>query len=439
MSQNSIINIRLSEDRLYAYMRIDFKAAGEHPPGIAQLETQLEAADVTYGIDHDALKKALEERTKEEFPAARGLKPVKSTPSYLRVKKKLYESRPPIEKGGHIDFRMVSPFIMVKKGEPLAKSIGETKGVEGRTVTNEAVPPEKKDVENLTAGENTVEKDGVYYAVKAGRFELDGKVFRVNEILEIPGNVDYSTGHISFSGDVIIRGQIRDGFRVAAGGSIHCMETVDASEVFTRKDLIIEGGIIGRNKGVVRVKGKVETRFIEHCQVEALGGIAVKSSIVDSEIATLGELILLNNGKLIGGTVFAEKGLTTETLGSPSNGNIKVSLGISFVEARHLQGQQKVLKDILKKKEKIKAIADQKKKEALEGKVEKAIEAIQIAISEQIAKQFTFYDAVLNVTGTLYPGAQISICDKTEIITEKKEHVQVFYNTNKQIIDYRSL
>ena len=439
MNQKSIISIRLSDDRLTAFMSIDFTAAGDNPPDYTLLISQLEAFDVTYGIDHEGIKRALEQRSAEEFIAARGKKAVKSTPSYIKIKKVLYESRPPVEKEGHIDFRMVSPFVMVKKGEALARRMEEMKGEEGRTVTGEIVEPEKKDIEILTPGENTVEKDGVYYAIKAGRFELDNRMFQINEVLEISGNVDYSTGHISFPGDVIIHGQIKDGFRVAAGGSIHCRETVDASEVFTRKDLIIEGGIIGRNKGVVRVKGKVETKFIEHCQVEALGGIAVKSSIVDSDIATLGELVLLQNGRLIGGTVYAEQGLTTHTLGSPSNGNIKVNLGISFVEARHLMGQQKILQDILKKKKKIKSIASQEKREELEEKVEKAIEAIQLSISEQIARQYTTFDAVLNVTGTLFPGAVITICDRTEIVTEKKEHVQVYYNEGTQKIDYRPL
>ncbi|MDC7222354.1 MAG: FapA family protein [Spirochaetales bacterium] len=437
MNHESVINIRISDDGLTAYMQVDFH---KNPiPSLADLEAALESEEIKFGIDFEKLKLILEERPEGEAAVARGLKPVKSSPAYLKVKKNLYESRPPIEKQGHIDFKMVSPFIMVKKGEPLAKRIESRKGQEGRSVKDEPLPPEKKDIEQLQAGENTVEKDGVIYAVKAGRFELDKKVFRINEVLEIPGNVDYSTGHISFPGDVIIRGQIRDGFRVAAGGSIHCKETVDASEVFTRKDLIIEGGIIGRNTGIVRVKGKVETKFIEHCQVEALEGIAVKSSIVDSEISTLGELVLLKNGKLIGGTIFAEKGLTTHTLGSPSNGNIKVNLGISFVEARHLAGQQKILHDIRQKKEKIKAIANQAKRAELEEKVQKAIEAVQISISEQIVKQFTSFEAELVVTGAIYPGAQITICDRTEIVTEKLERVVVYYDEAKQGIGFRNL
>jgi uncharacterized protein len=439
MSNEPLINIRISEDELEAFIQIDFKRAGEKGISLADLESVLESHDITFGINYEVLNKLLVDKKSFEVSVARGKKPRKSSPAYLKVKKNLYESRPPVEKQGQIDYKMVSPFIMVKKGECLAKRIPEFKGEEGLSVKNEPLTPGSKDIEQLQAGENTVEKDETIYAVKSGRFELDNRIFQINEVLEIAGNVDYSTGHISFPGDVIIRGQIKDGFRVAAGGSIHCKETLDASEVFSRKDLIIEGGIIGRNTGVIRVKGKIETKFIEHCQVEALGGIAVKSSIIDSEIATLGELNLLKNGKLIGGTVYSEKGLTTHALGSPSNGHIKVYLGISFVEARHLAGQQKILQDIQKKKEKIKAIVNQSKREELSAKVEKAIEAVQISIAEQITKQYTSFDATLTVTGTIYPGAQITICDQTEIVMEQKDRVVVYYDEGKQKIAFRSL
>ncbi|MDC7220445.1 MAG: FapA family protein [Spirochaetales bacterium] len=439
MNQESLVNIFISEDGLQALMQVDFKKCGDNPPSLDALESALSAQGISFGVNFELLKKILEEKIDKEVCVAQGKKPQKSSPPYLKVKKNLYNSRPPIEEHGYIDYKMVSPFIMVKKGECLAKRIPASKGEEGRSVTNEVLPPAKKDIEQLEAGENTVEKDGMVYAVTSGRFELDRKEFHVNELLEIPGNVDYSTGHISFPGDVIIRGEIRDGFRVAAGGSIHCKETVDASEVFTRKDLIIEGGIIGRNKSIVRVQGKVETKFIEHCQVEALGGIAVKSSVIDSDIVTLGELVLLKNGKLIGGSVYAEKGLTTHTVGSPSNGNIKINLGISFVEARHLAGQQKILKDIQLKRDKIKAISNVEKRKELEAKVEAAVVGIRNGIAEQITKQFVDFGATLTVTGTLYPGAQITICDRNLIITEEQEKVVVFYDEEKQEIAIRGI
>jgi uncharacterized protein (DUF342 family) len=436
---NQVVKIRVSQDGMEAFMLINLPAKDSPKPTIADLETALETENIKIGIDREALEKILSLKPGKELCIARGIRPKKSTPSYIKVKKRLYESRPPIEVHGQIDFRMVSPFIMVKKGEPLAKRIEASEGEKGYTVTNEIISPEKKDIEQLVAGENTVEKEGVIYAVKSGRFEIDNKIFSINDVLDIPGDVDYSTGHISFPGDVIIHGQIKDGFRVAAGGSIHCKETLDASEVFSKKDLIIEGGIIGRNKGLIRVQGKIETKFIEHCHVESLGGISVKSSIIGSEISTLGELVLLKNGRLVGGTVYAEEGIISHSVGSSSNGNIQIFLGISFVEARHLQSQQKLLNDISQKKDQVKTLANEKKREELLVRVDETISRLQNSIAEQIVKQYTHFGAQLKVEGDILPGAVITICDRTLTVTEKISKTIVFYDEEKQRVSFKPL
>lgn len=80
----------------------------------------------------------------------------------------------------------------------------------------------------------------------------------MNEVLEIDDDVDYKTGHINFPGDVIIRGEVKDGFKVHSRGSIFCAKTLDASEVISGKDLIVQQGIIGRNKGIIQVEGKLK-------------------------------------------------------------------------------------------------------------------------------------------------------------------------------------
>lgn len=436
MSQSSSINVRVSEDKLEAYIGLRFNSK-KTKPSLAVLETALNSEGITFGIIYKELSRLVESPSASEILVAQGKKAKKSTPSYIKVKKRLFNSRPPIEAHGQIDFKMVTPFIMVKKGEPLAQNIPPTEGEEGRSVFDEPIAPEKKSIEQVQAGENVIEKEGVFYALKAGRFELENNEFRINEVLEIAGDVDYSTGHISFPGDVIIGGQIKDGFRVAAGGSIHCKETLDASEVFTKKNLIIEGGIIGKNKGLIRAQGKVETKFIEHCKVESLSGLSVKSSIVDSDINTLGELVLLKNGKLIGGTIYAEKGITAHKVGSPSNGHINLFLGISFVEARHLSGEERILIEIMEKKKKIKSIANEEKREELSARADEAIERLQGKIGTQMVKQYTDYEATLTVTGEIQPGAVVTICDKSHVVNEVHKSVIFYYDKENQQVNIK--
>jgi hypothetical protein len=141
----------------------------------------------------------------------------------------------------------------------------------------------------------------------------------------------------------------------------------------------------------------------------------------------------------VGGTVYAEEGITSHSVGSSSNGNIQIFLGISFVEARHLQSQQKLLNDISQKKDQVKTLANEKKREELLIRVDETISRLQNSIAEQIVKQYTHFGAQLKVEGDILPGAVITICDRTFTVTEKISKTIVFYDEEKQRVSFKPL
>lgn len=57
-------------------------------------------------------------------------------------------------------------------------------------------------------------------ATMDGHLEYSNGAFYVRPVLEIRGDVDYSTGNIDFIGDVQIAGDVRENFSVRATGSI---------------------------------------------------------------------------------------------------------------------------------------------------------------------------------------------------------------------------
>ena len=57
-------------------------------------------------------------------------------------------------------------------------------------------------------------------ASSSGHVEFSGRAFQVKPLLDIPANVDFSTGDINFLGDVCIHGDICSGFTVRAIGNI---------------------------------------------------------------------------------------------------------------------------------------------------------------------------------------------------------------------------
>lgn len=426
---------------------MDMNPGGGGPDKVdlAHLETMLEANEIIHGIDTQALQKlaeaAAEKKRVDHLLIARGTMAKKGAPEYIKLKKRLFEGQSARDlHSDKVDYRMVSPFVMVKKDEPLGKRRPETSGTPGMNIYGQEVQPAKKDITQLEAGENTRWEDNVVYAAIAGRFEFDGKHFSVSNILEIPGDVDYSTGHISFAGDVIIHGEIKDGFRVAAGGRVLCKKTLDASEVLCRKDLVIEGGIKGRHSGLVRVQGKVETKFIENCRLEAIGGLAVKSSILDSQIYTLGALELGDKkGTIIGGECFAEKGITAVNIGSSRNSHTLIYCGISYILMRklnHLQTRLTVLND---KMEHLKKLKDTPEHADLMEKALKAREILQREIAKAMVDQYTDYKAEIKITGTLFPGVQLSICDRQLHVSQPQSQVRVVYDKSSSQLAVKNL
>jgi len=444
-TQGILVNLTVSEDKLEVYLDILPGADGPEHVDLAYLEGMLEAQGIQFGIDGDALTKAAE---KAAIPArvdhlliARGKRALKGSPEYIRLKDRLFSPKEKnIAKQSHVDFKEFSPYIMVKKGEPLGKKMKPLAGEPGTNVFGESITPGKKDIKQLEAGENTFWKEDVVFASVSGNFEFDGKHFSVSNTLSIEGNVDYSTGHISFAGDVIIHGEIRDGFRVAAGGSVFCKKTLDASEILCRKDLQIEGGIKGRHTGMVRVQGSVETKFIENCMLEAQQGIAVKSSILDSEIYTLGSVIMGDKkSSIVGGVVYAEKGVSTINLGSARNSHTEIFCGISYILMRKLKHLQSRLTVISGKLQKLRQLPETDEHLQLIEKSEKALKILQQSIGKYMIDQYTDFSAEIRVSGTIFPGSHITICDRNLTIKEAMNGVLIFYDKEKNCISTKNI
>ncbi len=286
--------------------------------------SDLNTAGVLWGIDEDLLEQSLWRCLSEKAPVrgvvvASGQKAVKNVPSYWHLKKRLLgPSRGDLD-ALSLDYREQSPYILVKKGEPLAKRIPAAPGTPGKNVAGEMLPVTNKDVVLFRPGENVLEKDGILYAACHGRFDVHDRIMSVNDTLEVPGNVDYSTGHIAFPGDVIIHGAVCDGFQVASGKSIFVKQTMDASKVLSRGDLVVEGGIKGRNTAYVHVEGSVSAKFVENVTIEARSGIRVKKSVMHSRLYSLGRVDLGEAGVLVGGALWAYDGLQVGSIGRPES------------------------------------------------------------------------------------------------------------------------
>jgi uncharacterized protein len=244
----------------------------------------------------------------------------------------------------------------------------------------------------------------------------------VDEVLLVKGEVDFHTGHILFPGDVIIEGAVHDGFKVWSGGSIVCKSTMDAFDVNAKKDLTCAQGIIGRRRGQVRVGGELRAKYIQNCRVAARGDVKVQAAVVSSRVYTLGSLDLGDKGVLMGGEVFAARGVRCGRLGNQAFQSTKLHVGMDFTVQQKLDQANERMRLLAARARQVDhAAASRPGPEATKARAEMARLGAELRaqIAELLAKLDAYADALVEVKGEIFPGVVIEICRISIVVEEK--------------------
>ncbi|MBB6482499.1 DUF342 domain-containing protein [Spirochaeta isovalerica] len=407
------VAIEISEDKMEAFASF-FPATGKgRPLEKVQADSALNANNISYGIIDENILKAIEQCNSEQkavknVPIAKGTKPVKASPPHINLKPEFFNREKTVVRAdGSVDHKESSPFVMVKKGEAVGRIFPYRAGVEGKDVTGAAVPFKNKDMQIFKAGENLEPRGELLVSMAHGRFVIEGDNISVTEVLEIPSDVDYHTGNVSFAGDLIIEGGVQDGFRVAAGKSIRCKQLVKNAEVLCRGDLNLDLGVKGRGNALIRANGMVTAKFIEYGTVESRSGITVSTSIMSADINTLGKLSMGQKGIIVSSTIMAEKAIEAYNIGRENCAPSILWCGVSFVENRKLENMKVRHEVLLEKIQKMKNRPNPP--EELISRMEEA-SGMQEKEIETLAKNLCACDeAYIKVHGTLFAGTEIRV------------------------------
>jgi uncharacterized protein (DUF342 family) len=262
----------------------------------------------------------------------------------------------------------------------------------------------------------------------------------VNETLEIAGNVDYSTGHIAFSGDVIIRGAVCDGFRVAAGKSIFVKQTMDATQVLSRGSLVVEGGIKGRGEGLVRVDGGIKAKFIENATVESHGAVQVEKAVMHCTLNTLDLVDLGEAGVLVGGTVCARGGLRVGHIGRPDSPAAVIRVGTDYTVERKMGSVRAQIDRLETKLDKLKARPTlNSEQEKLIYQVEEVLAKMNQSEKELHPRLHSNREALVTVFGKVSEGTDIHIAELSLRVSSPMESLTFYYESDGPRIATRDI
>lgn len=245
-------------------------------------------------------------------------------------------------------------FTMVSAGQKIGRIVQPTLGSAGRDVRGMDIPPREGRPIKVKLDESIeLSDDGVMTSKVDGVLSRSGIRLAVRQFLEIPGFVDFSTGHIDFEGDAKIRKGVRDLFEVRATGNIEIGQLIEAATIEAGGDIFAHGGIAGRERGKITSKGDTTIRYLDSSEVSVGGVLRFEREMINCHATVMGS-IESPGGAIIGGDITVVGRMVVAMLGSNSHVATTIHAGsVPTLEAK-LLALAEVVSDLGSKEDKIK-------------------------------------------------------------------------------------
>jgi len=346
-------HIRISNDEMAVYLTIIPSIGGAEPASIEAIKAELQRNNIQVKIDEDLIKKSIKEaeekhRAVYNIKIAEGKKPINGDDGRIEYKIRIASGRKfKVLEDGRIDFKEQDLVTLVKKDSLIAVLYKPTSGKQnGMTVTGKLLPAEPGKPFSMEAGKNVRAVDypdkTEFYSEINGHLKIEYTTLTVLPVYIVENDVDFSTGNINFHGDVIIRGDIKDEFKVFAEGDIIVNGNIGASEITGMRDVIAKNGVLGKNKGKIVCNRNFYGRFVENGYIEAEKDVTVEKAIINSRIFANGSVnVVRDRGQIIGGEIWAGKKISAKLIGTSTGAKTELTVGYNFKIRTELENIRK--------------------------------------------------------------------------------------------------
>jgi hypothetical protein len=308
----------------------------------------------------------------------------------------------------------------------------------------------------LAAGEGVRADKGAteFYAAINGSIILNGSVIEVVNTYVVDGDVDFSTGNIQFNGNVLINGNVPDGFEVKAEGDIIVAKIVESARLEAGRDIVIKGGVQGKGRGLISAGRDIKVGYAQNARLEAQGNIYIGNFAINSYVFTSKNLVMLEKrGSVIGGEVFAQRGIDVRILGSENGVKTSAEAGTNYLVLRRISELDTAIefceRNILKIDDSLKTFYSRMKSgqpmtDATKQVIAKTIEkkkdleqrrAIMFAKRTDLFEQSRERDACfVKVKQTCFADVTIKIKEYKTVVTKERNNVRFFEDRNAETI-----
>ncbi len=362
LDQDAEVEFDISKDKLEAF--ITFKPAiGGKSYSFEEVKSMAGEAGITYGLNKDKLKNIINNNEAVENELiADGKEPVSGKDAKLIYHFVTDDNNVGTKReDGSIDFYDLGQIANVKPGDALVTKEESEPGEPGMSVLGDEIPaPKPKDCE-LPSGKNVEKKDNKLLSEIEGQAVRDGKRVHVLPIHEVNGDVDLSVGNIDFIGNVLIKGDVKEGFKIKADGNIEVKGRVSAADLIAGNEVIVHSGFIGKDKAKIKADGDIKVKFIENGALNAGNNIYISEAAMHSNLVAGGSIsVTEGKGLLVGGEAKAASKIEANIIGSTLATRTVLEVGIDpelKEEMRNIKEQiEEVKSNILKSNKAIKML-----------------------------------------------------------------------------------
>ncbi|MFS0782275.1 DUF342 domain-containing protein [Bacillus sp. 1P06AnD] len=415
-----------------------------------ELNQALAEYSITYGIQGDVLASiALDPSiAKDPIVVAEGIPPTDGEDGFLVNKVSL----PSMDKANEqtsektLNLRNVLTIPSVKNGQCLAEIMKPGLGVPGIDVSGTAIPAKTGRAFKLKAGKNVLFLQGKVYATVDGQVSLSNHAVHVHPIFEVQGDLDLKTGNIDFIGNVVIHGDVPNGYSIRAGGDIKIDGLVESADLKAGGSIHILGGITGGNKGSIEAELNIQANYLNQANCRAGGSVYIESSILHSRIECGGS-VYCKRGAVIGGFLSAMDGVEANDFGNHHYMQTSIFVGKSHQYAEQELKIQKEINLVKAALDKLKILSEKlqghKQMTGTLGVKERLVlekqEITTRANKEKLARleeeaqklkelQMAHEQAYIHARGTVYPNTEMRFGKYSKVFQKKTSSIKIFFS-----------
>lgn len=457
LQANGWLKLEVSRDSMEAYLSIVPPTTREGSwPDLVQAKQLIRQEVITYGCLDEQIERVVNERITSPVLIAKGLPPIQGEDASMEF---LFATErqmalPKEGEDGRVDFREISVIQNVHKDQVLAVKTPATKGTLGRDVHAREVQPKPGKDKTLALGRNVAwSGDGLQLIATAdGEPTLLGNRVSVLSVHEVPGGVNFRSGNIDFSGNVVIRGNVETGFSVKAEGDVTVAGNIEAAMIYCGGSLIVMGGIIGQDKTEIKCGGNLSANYMERAAAEAGGDIKVRDAIMHSRVSAGGSVILTGRkGLLVGGLCRAGEQIELQVLGSRLGTATEIEVGVNpgiRIELLRVEEELKKGLENIDKSSKILTLLEREQSTAPERlemreRLSKTVAALSQENASLEKRRLELIDEIqtryqdrgrIKVRDTIFPGVRVSIGKATMAIKDEIRYATLTYGGGEIVI-----